>query len=225
MRALGVFIGVAAVAGLVLAATKSPGAEAMTGPQKTLAVKAGETWMVTIKAVGRAITQADEDQIRGMAPHFGTLQSLVRSQDGKMLVYVITYSKPTTLITNQLIALTTMPDVGFVISEAMPLPSGGPQLQESIPTPNTSDVIARAGDVYFLRVATLEEATPADETLLHTLFPGATEGFQKLTLPNGRVLYTFTLKVAEDKRWPLLMPIPTDQSGHGLMVMEALKRS
>lgn len=106
---------------LFLSAASKP-----AGSQSVVEIKAGETWILTIRAVGGKLGQAEEDQMRYMIPQVGELKSLVRNDAGDMMVIVVKYSKPTHVILNQLIALTTSPDRGVMVTDAVQVPDQGP---------------------------------------------------------------------------------------------------
>lgn len=124
--------------GFFALATTSPSGSAVPGAVTggTITVKPGSTWMLTMKAVGGGkFGEAEEAQMRAMMPQVGILQSYLASRDGDTLVVVITYDKATTLTLGQLIGLTTTPGKGIMITEAMPLPDGGPKLPGDAPPP------------------------------------------------------------------------------------------
>jgi hypothetical protein len=109
--------------------------------------KPGETYLLTLRAVGAKVTQEQANSWGQQVASVGKLDSIIVNDSGDTVAAVITYSQPTHIVLNQLVALTTSPDKGLMVTEAVlqpdfskipnaPVPSS-PAPRTTSPTPST----------------------------------------------------------------------------------------
>lgn len=134
-----IFLGLGAL-GFVVATSEKP----VPG---IVEAKPGETYLLTLRAVGAKVTQDQANAWGASIASVGKLDSIVVNDSGDTVAAVITYDKPTHIVLNQLVALTTTPDKGLMVTEAklqpdfskipnapVPAPAAPPKTS---PTPST----------------------------------------------------------------------------------------
>lgn len=117
-------------------------------PSSIVEAKPGETYLLTLRAVGSKVTQEQANAWGNQIASVGKLDSIIVNDSGDTIAAVITYSQPTHIVLNQLVALTTSPDKGLMVTEAVlqpdfkkipaapttPVPAAAPATS---PTPST----------------------------------------------------------------------------------------
>lgn len=81
--------------------------------------KPGETYLLTLRAVGAKVTQEQANAWGANVAAVGKLDSIIVNDSGDTIAAVITYSTPTHIVLNQLVALTTSPDKGLMVTDAV----------------------------------------------------------------------------------------------------------
>lgn len=109
-------LGLAGAGALALSATTH-------GASGVVEVKPGQTWLLTIRAVGAKVTQEQADAWKTQIAAVGVVNSIIVNGSGDTVAAVITYHAPTHILLNQLIALTTSPGRGLMITDATLQPS------------------------------------------------------------------------------------------------------
>lgn len=123
------FLGLGAL-GFVVATAEKPAAG-------VIEAKPGETYLLTLRAVGAKVTQEQANAWGQQVAAVGKLDSIIVNDSGDTIAAVITYSQPTHIVLNQLVALTTSPDKGLMVTEAKLQPDFAkiPSAPEPAPLP------------------------------------------------------------------------------------------
>lgn len=80
--------------------------------------KPGQTYLLTLRAVGAKVTQEQANAWGSQIASVGTLDSIIVNDSGDTIAAVITYDQPTRIVLNQLVALTTTPNKGLMVTDA-----------------------------------------------------------------------------------------------------------
>lgn len=109
---MNILLGIGFFAALVMAFARQT-------PSTVVNVKAGERWMLTARAVGEKLTQAQADQWHNQMEAIATVNSIFVNSSGDTVTMVLTYKADAHIILNLMInPIPTEPGKGIMITEA-----------------------------------------------------------------------------------------------------------